>query len=654
MDTKNVNAMRALALNAIKKAGQGHTGMAMSAAPINYTIYTKFMNINSKDNKWINRDRFILSAGHGSMSLYSALHFSGLLSIDDIKKHKTEGSHTPGHPEYENDNHIDASTGPLGQGLAEGVGMAIAEEFLANKFKNLKGLIDHYTYVVLGDGCLQEGISYESMSLAGKLKLSKLTVIHDSNSYQIDANVNASFIEDLEKRVTSMGWSYKKCSNNPTEIEKSILEAKKINKPSFIEVITIIGEGTSAQGTRFAHGLKVDDKEEFNFSKYFDFKMDEFKFDQDIYDYFYEHVIQRGSRKYSEWKALHLEYSQKFPEEIKEFDNAVSGNFPDINNLISFKNISSGNRATRDYVKEYLLQINKNSKSLWFLLGSADLASATNVMIDLNKSFADDRSNSDLLYGIREFAMGSIQNGITLHGGMKTICSTFLVFSDYMKSAIRLGALNNLATSYIFTHDSYQVGGDGPTHQPYDQLPMLRAIANTDVHRPCDEIESQYVMEKLFNSKYGTNIGIFTRQPLKSGHPTSIEGSRKGGYILCGNKNSDLTLVGAGSEIDLLFEVKLELEAKNINVKIVSVPSFKIFLENNETYITDVLASKNGIFSIEPSSDYIWYKLSKYGKNYAHFGAFTFGESMDGDLLYKKKGFNVENILNILKKNSLV
>ena len=654
INKKNIIAMRALALNAIKRAGQGHTGMAISAAPLTYTLYTKFINIDKSNPKWINRDRFVLSAGHGSMSLYSLLHFAGLLSIEDIKNHKKENSLTPGHPEYEEYNYVDASTGPLGQGIAISVGMAMAEEYLRNKFDNLKNLINHYTYTIVGDGCLQEGISYESMSLAGKLNLSKLIVLHDSNDFQIDGNVNETFIEDLEKRVTAMNWSYIKCSNDPIDIQKAIEWSKKINKPSFVEIKTIFGEGTSAQAKNSAHGLKVDEKEEAVFSTYYNYKMKEFQFDEEIYNYFFENVIERGQKNYQNWKELYDSYAIKFPDEIKEFDKITNGNFPDVSKIISHEKIINKNCATRDYIKEYFKQIVDSKIPLWFLLGSADLAGPTSTFIDLSKSFANNRKNSDVFYGIREFSMSAIQIGLTLHRGVKSFASTFLAFSDYMKSSLRLSAINNLPTSFIFTHDSYQVGGDGPTHQPVDQLAMLRAIPNLYVYRPCDEVESQFTFESLFNEKKGTRVGIFSRQPLKSNHPTSVELSKKGGYILYDDKDADVTLVGAGSEIDLLLQVKNYLADKGKKAKIVSVPCLDLFIMNDEKYLSQTLQSKNGIMSIEPSSDYMWYKLFKYGNNYAHLGAFTYGLSMDGPELYSKKGFNLENIIKILQLNKLI
>ena len=302
LNIKYVNAIRSLGLQAIKESGQGHTGMAMSAPPINYSIYMDHMKISKNNPKWINRDRFVLSAGHGSMSLYPILHFAGLINIEEIKNHKCENSKTPGHPEHEHDNFIDASTGPLGQGVAMGVGMAIAQKYLENKFNNISKLIDHNTFVVVGDGCLQEGISYEAMSLAGKLQLNKLIVLHDSNDFQLDSEVSKVFIENLKMRMESQNWYYQKVSNNPPEISAAIKNAKKSSKPSFIEVKTIIGEGTSSQSDASAHGLAVNDVEIEKANKHFDMNYNDFKFDKQIYDHYQEGIIARGNKEYTKWE----------------------------------------------------------------------------------------------------------------------------------------------------------------------------------------------------------------------------------------------------------------------------------------------------------------------------------------------------------------
>ncbi len=646
-NNKYVTAMRSIALQAIQKAGQGHTGMAISAAPINYTLFTKFINICKDNPKWINRDRFILSAGHGSMSFYSLLHFAGLLSLDEIKNHKQKGSLTPGHPEYEHDNFVDCSTGPLGQGVAMAVGMALNESYLENKFKQLD-LIDHYTYVVVGDGDIQEGISYESMSLAGKLKLNKLIMIHDSNDVQLDSKVCISFSENLELRMKSINWNYIKVSNNPLEIEKAILKAKTSDSPTFIEVKTIIGEGTLEQNNHKAHGLKVDENQIESFEKYFNTKLNNFEFDKEIYEHFESKITARGLEVYNDWLNKEKVAMNNYPDLYNEFKNYVEDNYFDVSKVLNHKELKK-DLATRDYVGLFFKQLsNANLKDTIF--GSADLSSATKTTFDTTKCFNNDKQYPEVLFGIREFAMAGIQNGILLHGGLRSLTSTFLVFADYMKSAIRLGAMMKLPSAYIFTHDSYQVGGDGPTHQPYDQLTMLRAIENVFVYRPCDEVETQFVFNELFSSKNETRIGIFTRQGLKSGFDTSIEKASKGGYIIESDENPEITLCASGSEIQLMNEVKKELNKENIKVKIVSMVCLQKFLNQDESYIKETLDSSKGIFSSEASADYLWYKLYKFANKFCHFGSYSFGASMDGNQLYKDKGFNVENFVSLIKK----
>lgn len=651
MHNKCINAMRMLSLQAIKLAKQGHVGMSMSASPLVYTLYTNHINIAKDEPKWFNRDRFVLSAGHGSLTIYSVLHFCGLLSLDDIKGFKTKHSKTPGHPEYENDNYVDASTGPLGQGVAMAVGMAIAEKYLSNKFINLKGLIDHYTYAVLGDGDLQEGISYESMSLAGKLKLNKLIFLHDSNDFQLDSKVECVFNEDLKKRMESMNWNYIKVSNHFDSINKAIDNAKQSNKPTFIEVKTIIGEGSNKQNSNKSHSMSLKDEDIVNADKYFKTNHNDFNFDQSIYDYFNNTVIKRGTEEYKKWKNLGKEYAQKFPKEYSTFQKWINNDFGNLKDVILKTQISQQNVATRNYVKD-ILNYFKESQFDWLISGCADLEAATNIKIG-NNNFNSDYTSNNILYGIREFAMSAITNGILLHSGLKTISGSFLVFSDYMKSSIRLGALMQLPNMYIFTHDSYQVGGDGPTHQPVDQLAMLRSIPNVLVHKPCDEKELMAAFDIALNSKNITNIIILTRHALDSTHNSSYLKTKKGGYIIDDQKDADIVLAGCGSEIDLLFEVKKSLLKQNIKAKIVSIPCVQTLLTKKESYLLELFKSKKGLLTIEASSDSTWYKLYKYANNFYHFEAKEFGLSMDGDKLYKMKGFNEKNLISIIKKNLL-
>lgn len=643
---KYLNAMRSVALQSILNAGQGHTGMAISAIPLIYSLYTKNININIKDGKWINRDRFVLSAGHGSMSLYSLFFLSNLIDINEIKKYRQENSKTPGHPEFEKqrNNYIDCSTGPLGQGIANAVGMAIAESYLSKKWKKLNGLIDHYTYVVIGDGDLQEGVCYEAMSLAGKLKLNKLIVLHDSNDFQLDSSVVMVNNENIKKRVESQNWLYLKTNNSVENINECIERAKKSKKPTFIEVKTIIGEGTSAQNSFKAHGLKVTKQELENANKHFKMNYDDFKIDQEIFNYFSQNVVSRGLKKYEEWEKLFNSYKEKYPKLITEFLNDFNGVYDENKFKKIFNDFLKINDVvpTKNYLKEFFNICNKNKVNNIITL-SADLASTT-FCKNNDVAFNQNKNSPYIMVGIREFAMGCIQNGILLHSGLKSFSGTFLSFADYIKPAIRVGALSNLASLYVFTHDSYLVGGDGPTHQPYDQLAMLRAIQNVYDIRPCNRYEFAAALKICLQSLNKTYALILTRQNVDVKTSIVDNDLKKGAYIL--KEGTDICIIANGSEIELVTKNIDTIEkTTKCSIKIVSAPIFKLFLEQDEKFIKEITTAKYGILGIECSNDANWYQLLKYSKKLELIQASTFGKSMDGNELYKQKGFNIVNII---------
>ena len=651
MFNKYTKALISLSCQIIKNAKSGHTGMAISSSPINFALFTKHINISNCDPKWFNRDRFVLSAGHGSANLYSLFYFSGLLSLEDIKQFRKGNNNVAGHPEYSLNNYIDASTGPLGQGVANAVGMAIAEKYLNNKWKILNGLVDHYTYVLVGDGDLQEGICYEAMSLAGKLKLNKLIMIHDSNDFQLDSSVIDVNIEDIKLRVESQGWNYLSTDNNEENISFCIEKAKSSNKPSFIEVKTIIGEGTSKQATNEAHGLSITNDEMNNINSYFDINHDNFNFEQEIFDFFRQNIIDRGNSKYSEWQNLIEKYKELYPELMNDFLSISKNQFEDFSKYLDLDDLNVFDAPTKTYLKYFFDQLSSaNIKDVITL--SADLASTTNCKLSFNNSnFNNDINSPYIMVGIREFAMGAIQNGILLHGGLRCFAGTFLAFSDYMKPAIRLGAMSKLPSSYIFTHDSYYVGNDGPTHQPYDQIPMLRAIDNVYVWRPCDEKELCAAFCIALNESIRTNCLVLTRQPIPSQINSSISNSYKGAYIISDCDNPDICLIANGSEVSLAMDVKESLsDFFNINAKVVSCPCLKEFLNQEPDYIRKTLDSDLGVVSIEASSDNYWYKLLKYCKKIITIQANHFGYSDDGVKVYSSLGFNKDNIIEIIKK----
>ena len=642
-EMKFINAMRYFGLKSIEAAKGGHVGMTISAAPITYTLFTKFININSQDGKWINRDRFVLSGGHGSMSVYPILHFSGLLNKKELQHFKQDSSKTPGHPEFEyaNDNFVDASTGPLGQGFAMAVGMAIAQKYLEKTtIKKFPQIFDHYTYVVVGDGDLQEGISYESSAIAGRLGLDKLIVLHDSNKFQLDSAVDQVSVENLKMRFESNNWFYQKTSNEPIEIENAIRKAQKSCKPSFIEVETIIAEGLNSQSSFKGHHGVVGEEDLIKFNKHYDTNFAGWDVDQDIYDHFEKHVKNRGEEAFNNWE-LTLEKYKKVDE--KEFDIVDSWikNKVDFNEILNNTKFDNNNLATRMYIKDLISNLHESTKNTISL--GVDVSSSTQIAIS-DKSFLD--GGNAVYLGIREFAMAAISNGINLHGALKTIGGTFLVFADYMKSAIRLGAMMEIPNIFAFTHDSYQVGGDGPTHQPFDQLPMLRSIANVDVHRPCDETETRVALIEAFESKRNTNILILSRQNLESFDANrSIDEIKKGAYELIACNNPDYVIAASGSEISLAKEIASKLE----NTRVVSVPCLDKLSNWKPENLEELFKAKKALITIEASSDYKWLSIHQKNQKNLHIGAFEFGKSMDGDELYKQKGFDVDKILKKIK-----
>ncbi len=643
LDKKSIGAMRYIALRSIQEAGSGHVGMAISAAPITYTLFTRFININANDGKWINRDRFVLSAGHGAMALYPIFYLSGLLSKKEMKNFKMKGSKTPGHPEFERtkDNFIDASTGPLGQGLAMAVGMAMAQKYAQIKTDNeFFGLFSNYTYVVCGDGDLQEGISYEAMSIAGKYQLDKLIVLHDSNKFQLDSSVSKVSIDNLRLRAESMGWFYLKSSNDPDEIERNIKTAQASGKPSFIEVDTVIAEGLKVSSSNKGHHSTISEEDIKNFQDYFNLSFNGWTIDQEVIDHFKESIIERGKKAVVEWEKKVYNHKQK--DSFKQIENIMKGKF-DFAKLFNSVKVVNKDLSTRTYLKEFLSTLeNKNN---FALATCADLSSSTNVYIG-DKTILE--GGQSIPVGVREFVMSSIMNGIALyHDGFKIIGGTFLAFADYMKPAIRLSAMMKLPTIFVFTHDSYLVGGDGPTHQPYDQLAMLRAIDNVHTYRPADEEELRLSLIETYSSKTSTNVISLSKQNVKSiNKEINPKEFSKGAYAVQNCKNADYVLAASGTEVSLALEVAKELK----NVRVVSVPCLDKAIKLSDKELKELFSAKKALISIEASSDFKWFKLHLNNQNNIHLGAYTFGHSMDGLKLYEEKGFTKNSILKLIKK----
>lgn len=639
-----VNAIRSMGLQAIMNAKQGHPGMTISAAPITYATYVAGINIATENPKWINRDRFVLSGGHGSMSLYPILHFSRLIELDQIKNFRQKISGMPGHPENISNPYIEASTGPLGQGLANAVGMAIAEAYLSEQYKELPGLIDHHTFAIVGDGDLQEGISYEVMSLAGKLNLHKLIVLHDSNKFQLESSVDKVNIENIEERVKSMNWNFVSCTNDPYSIIKAIKNAKKPhkdNKPTFIQVSTIIGEGISVANSFNAHGTSVSAEDLKMFNEHFECNFDNWNFDGNIYYHFYQNVVKKGNDKYKKWQELLEEYKKSKPEIVEQFIKQTNNEFVDLNTIVNSSDLPK-DKATRVVAGTIMKKITEaNIKDIFVM--SPDISKSTNIAVS-DKYFNDDKSSNMLLVGIREFGMMAMQNGMQLHGGLRVISSSFLAFCDYLKSALRLAAISHINPLIIFTHDSIAVGSDGPTHQPIEQVGTLRSIPNLQVYRPCDETE---VLAAMFDSlnkvnTYPTSI-VLSRQNLKSYSTTNIENTIKlGGYPIYNETLSepDFVICASGSEVELAIKTSELLDKEfSFSTKVFSVPNLNKFLTNEN--LDSKLKARYGVVSLEASNDTMWYKLATLiNTHFLSVNINKFGYSIEGNENYEYLGFN--------------
>ncbi|QGS51931.1 transketolase [Spiroplasma tabanidicola] len=653
-NNNNLNAMRILGLEAVNKANSGHPGIILGAAPILYTLLTKYMNVNPKNPDWFNRDRFVLSAGHGSGLLYSALHLSGFnVSIDDLKHFRQIDSNTPGHPEYGYTDGVDATTGPLGQGFAMAVGMALAETHLAKKYnKDNYKIIDHNTFVICGDGDLQEGVCQEAISFAGRYKLNKLIVFHDSNDIQLDARVEVAQAENMQEKFKAANWNCIKIENGEDlkAIENAIEKAKKSDKPTYIEVKTIIGIGSTNQGTQKVHGAPLGEDIKI-VKKYFDWNNQDFEIPNEVYNFYKENVLNRCLKINDEWETLFDNYKKEFPDLAKKLINSINKNWDlDKNELLKLNNrqeqatrVSSGN--VLNYLSEKIDAI---------IGGSADLTESTKAKgADGHYDF-NHLEGRNIMYGVREFAMAAINNGIALHKGLLPFCGGFFVFADYMKPAIRLGALMNIQTLSIFTHDSVAVGEDGPTHQPVEQLAMIRSIPNINVFRPCDMAETIASYYNALEIKNQPSVIVATRQNLKELEHNDIdlfEAVKKGAYLYAEEENANITLIATGSEVSLALDVKKILELKNHKVNIVSMVNQNAFDKQDEDYKNQIINKNTIRFSIELGSTYGWHKY--LGDNGKAFGYDNFGYSAPASDVIKKIGFKPENIankiLNILK-----
>ena len=655
MSQKSVNAIKVLGVDAINKSKSGHPGVVMGAAPMAYSLFSKHLRVNPKKTDWINRDRFVLSAGHGSMLLYSLLHLSGFedVSLDEVKNFRQWGSKTPGHPEFGHTKGVDATTGPLGQGISTAVGMALAERYLAAKYnKEGYSLFDHYTYVICGDGDIMEGVASEASSFAALQKLNKLVVLYDSNDICLDGETKDAFSENVRARYDAYGWNTILVEDgaNVEAVSAAIEQAKKSDKPTLIEVKTIIGAGSpNKQGTNGVHGAPLGEEETALFRKEIGWEYEPFDIPAEVYADFKVNVADRGEAEYAKWEKLYEDYKAAYPELEKELEEALSRE--DIKHLtkesFSFKNVGD-TQATRNSSQD---AINSVAAVLpTFFGGSADL-SHSNMTFIKGDGLQDDanRTERNVQFGVREFAMATVLNGLMLHGGVRVFGGTFFVFSDYLKAALRLSALQNLPVTYVFTHDSIAVGEDGPTHEPIEHLASLRTIPNTYVFRPADAIEAQaawYLSQKTNDRP--TSI-VLTRQNLPILENSSFERVSKGAYVVYETATDfDTILIATGSEVALAIDVARELEKDDSKVRVVSMPSVELFEEQSKEYKEELLPLNiRRRVSLEMGNSALWYKY--VGLDGLAIGIDKFGASAPANKVIEEYGFTVEAVVEKIK-----
>ena len=654
IDQLSVNTLRFLSVEAIQKAKSGHPGLPMGAAPEAYALWAKNMRMNPADPKWEDRDRFVLSAGHGSALLYSLLHLFGYnITIDDLKNFRQLESNTPGHPEYDIERGIETASGPLGQGIAAAVGMAIAETYLAAQF-NKPGyeIVNHYTYALCGDGCLMEGVSSEAASLAGTLKLGKLILLYDCNNITIEGDTSTSFAEDVLKRFEAYGWHTitVEDGNDVDAIDAAIKEAKaETDKPSIIKVITKIGYGApNKQGKASAHGEPLGEEEIVLAKKNLGWDYEEqFYVPQQVRENV-ENIVKDGAEAEKDWEKMFEAYSKDYPESAEKWKKWHSGEIPDLLNDEAYWTYE-GDIATRASSEKVL---NKLSKAVSNLIGgSADLApSNKSVMKDREYYSPENRAGSNMHFGIREFAMTVIANGMYLHGGLRPYIAGFFVFSDYMKAGLRMSALMGLPVISIFTHDSIGVGEDGPTHQPVEHLAALRSMPNYTVIRPCDSRETAAAWYSALTRKTSPTGIILSRQNLPLLDGTGKE-ALKGAYILKNSKKEvpDVILMATGSEVELIYKAWDILQDKGIDARVVSMPSWEIFEEQNDEYKENVIPSSvKKRVAVEAASDFGWHKY--VGLDGEVISMNGYGASAPAGQLFNKYGFTVENVVETVVK----
>ena len=652
----HINVLRFLSADAVQKANSGHPGMPMGMAEIATALWSKHLRHNPKNPTWFNRDRFVLSNGHGSMLLYSLLHLTGYdLSINDIKDFRKLKSKTPGHPEYDIDIGIETTTGPLGQGIANAVGMAVAEKILAAEFnKDDIKPIDHFTYVFLGDGCLMEGISHEACSFAGTHNLGKLICFYDQNGISIDGEIEHWFTDDSVKRFESYGWQTICVDGHDIEdIDGAIHKAKEeVNKPTMIFCKTTIGYGSpNKSGTADVHGAPLGDEELKETREALGWNYKPFEVPQDVYDFW--NFKEEGASFNDSWNKLLKDYEKKYPNDSLELHRRIDGHLP--NNFQesyeSFLNECNSNNlsmATRKASKACLDFFVKEMPEL--IGGSADLTPSNNTFSSSSSTFSNENaSGNHINYGVREFGMSAIMNGMVLHGAIKPYGATFLVFTDYARNAVRLSALMKLPNIFVYTHDSVALGEDGPTHQPIEHMVTLRSTPNLNNWRPADLVETAVSWKSAVSSQKTPTCLIYSRQGTSAikRSPDQISMIDMGGYLLEESDDLDLTIVASGSEVQLALDAAKELKNDSINANVVSMPCLDIFLDQDKEYQNKIINPEKPVLVVECAHPNSWYRI--LNRNDKVIGIETFGESAPGSELLNHFGFNTDNVIKTAK-----
>lgn len=646
-----VAAIRATCIDGINKAKSGHPGMALGSAPILYTLFARHLVSAPTYPNWINRDRFVLSAGHASMLLYTVLHFAGYqITLDDLKNFRQLDSLTPGHPEYRHTPGIDATSGPLGQGIAQAVGIALAERSLAAMYEEGNQVFNHYTYALCGDGCLEEGLSQEAISFAGIQKLNKLILLYDSNKVTLDGDLDLSSNEDTKKRFASCHWNVLEVNdgNDVDAIDNAIKKAKKSkDKPTLIIVHTIIGYGSKNENTCKVHGAPLGDEDGALAKQKYGYNYAPWEIPETVYETFRNTFIARGNKAIKKWERTFKAYKKTHLAEATRIEETINN---DVSKYI-FKELPVFNDDFKDSTRNTSQAIlNILNKEIFNLIGgSADVAkSVCTIIKDEKNCTSENPEGRNINFGIREFAMACIQNGMLLHGGLRTYVGCFLVFSDYMKSAIRMAALSKLPAIYLFSHDSIAVGEDGPTHQPIEQLAMLRAMPNVDVIRPCDATETAAAWKLgLLSSETPTAI-ILSRQGLPEMKASNYDGVAHGAYIVgkeLGEK-PDSVIIATGSEVSLAMEAKAKLYNEGIDVRIVSMPSQELFLKTDKEYQLSVLGDDyDHRISVEMLTTFGWGRFARF-----NMGIDSFGTSAPANDAIKSFGFTSDALVDLVKK----